>query len=409
MNKTNKQQVPKIRFEGFSDKWSDKVIGDIADIKRGASPRPISDPKWFNDNSAIGWVRISDVTRSFRVLEKTEQYLSDEGVKKSRLIKSGSIIMSICATIGKPVYTAFDVCIHDGFVVFDDLKIDADYTLYFLQTIQDKWYQYGQPGTQVNLNSDIVSNENIKYPSLEEQTQIGNFFQQLDQLIELQTRAVESAESYKKAMLQKMFPQKGETVPRVRFEGFSEDWSEKIIGDIANIKRGASPRPISDPKWFDDSSSIGWVRISDVTRSFRVLEETEQYLSELGIKKSRLIKSGSIIMSICATIGKPVYTAFDVCIHDGFVVFDDLKIDKDYMLYFLQTIQEKWYQYGQPGTQVNLNSDIVSQEKIVFPSLEEQTSIGNFFQKLDQNIATEKKKLEQYQTMKRAMLQRMFV
>lgn len=68
-----------------------------------------------------------------------------------------------------------------------------------------------------------------------------------------------------------------------------EDWEVKKIGKITNVLRGASPRPISDPKWFDEDSSVGWVRISDVSKSNKILLKTEQYLSKKGIQKSRLV------------------------------------------------------------------------------------------------------------------------
>src|SRR5690625_407137 len=93
--------------------WKIRKIKEISEVLRGASPRPISDPKWFSSESNIGWVRISDVTKSKKILGETEQYISKEGMSKSRLVKKDNIIMSIAATVGKPIYTVFDVCIND--------------------------------------------------------------------------------------------------------------------------------------------------------------------------------------------------------------------------------------------------------------------------------------------------------
>jgi type I restriction enzyme M protein len=189
---------------------------------------------------------------------------------------------------------------------------------------------------------------------------------------------------YKKSVMQKIFNQE------IRFKNDDgsnyTDWEFKEFGEISNIKRGASPRPISDKKWFDNNSTIGWVRISDVTKSNKYLEKTEQYLSEEGVKKSRLIEKGNLIMSICATIGKPIYTNFTVCIHDGFVVFDSLTENKEFVYYYLELIRDNWYRYGQPGSQVNLNSDIVSSESINLPCLEEQQKIANFLTEIDNKI-----------------------
>src|SRR5438874_10297149 len=100
-----------------------------------------------------------------------------------------------------------------------------------------------------------------------------------------------------------------------------EDWDAIPLSRTARrITRGASPRPIDSRVWFDNVSSIRWVRISDVTRSHRYLEETTQRLSAAGVRSSRLVRSGSLIMSICATVGRPIETRIASCIHDVFVV-----------------------------------------------------------------------------------------
>jgi type I restriction enzyme S subunit len=99
--------------------WKLTAIGDLARVRRGASPRPIADPRWFS-HEGPGWVRISDVTRSNGRLKETEQYLSPEGAARSVPVHPGQLIMSIAATIAEPVVLDIEACIHDGFVVIDD-------------------------------------------------------------------------------------------------------------------------------------------------------------------------------------------------------------------------------------------------------------------------------------------------
>ena len=113
--------------------------------------------------------------------------------------------MSICATIGKPIHIGFDVCIHDGFVVFENLKIDKEYLYYFLEQVQKRWYRYGQPGTQVNLNSGIVSRESIHVPTRSEQQKIANILSSVDRKIELISEQIENTREFKKGLLQQMF------------------------------------------------------------------------------------------------------------------------------------------------------------------------------------------------------------
>jgi len=122
-----------------------------------------------------------------------------------------------------------------------------------------------------------------------------------------------------------------------------------------------------------------------------------------------LVKKGNMIMSICATIGKPIYTNFDVCIHDGFVVFENLTLDKEFLYYYLDFIQLNWYKYGQPGIQVNLNSEIVNNESVVVPVIEEQIKIAEFLSKFDEKIKLENELLTQYENQKKYLLQNLFV
>src|SRR5690625_7084640 len=97
-------------------------------------------------------------------------------------------------------------------------------------------------------------------------------------------------------------------VPKRRFKGFEGEWEEVQFGSLAEIVRGASPRPIQDPKWFDESSDIGWLRISDVTVQDGRIHNIEQKLSLLGQKKTRVVKESHLLLSIAATVGKPVIT-----------------------------------------------------------------------------------------------------
>ena len=122
------------------------------------------------------------------------------------------------------------------------------------------------------------------------------------------------------------------------------DWEVTSISEISRIRRGASPRPINDSSFFSETGR-GWIRISDVTSTYKYLKKTSQYLSEKGVSKSVKVNPGDLIMSICATIGKPVIIDIEACIHDGFVLFSDLskKVDTEYLFYFLQRTENKFH------------------------------------------------------------------
>ena len=403
------KQIPIIRFSQFDNKWSSIAIGNLAQIKRGASPRPIQDPKWFDKNSDIGWLRISDVTEQNGRIKYLEQKISKLGQEKTRVLNTPHLLLSIAATVGKPVVNYVKTGVHDGFLIFENPKFDREFMFQWFDMFRPKWNKYGQPGSQVNLNSDIIRNHKMMIPSLAEQSAIGYLFRILDDLLTSYKDNLTNYQSLKATMLSKMFPKAGHTVPEIRLDGFEGEWVEKCIGELADIVRGASPRPIQDPKWFDSNSEIGWLRISDVTSQNGRIHSLEQKISKLGQEKTRVLTEPHLLLSIAATVGKPVVNYVKTGVHDGFLIFMRPKFDREFMFQWLEMFREKWNRYGQPGSQVNLNSDIVKNQKIFIPSIEEQCAIGSYFSKLDNLINSHQEKITLLETLKKKLLQDMFI
>lgn len=187
-----------------------------------------------------------------------------------------------------------------------------------------------------------------------------------------------------------------------------EDWEVKNIGSLASIQRGASPRPIDSPIWFERNSNVGWLRISDVSKTNKYLTTTSQNLSELGIANSRFVESGSLVMSICATVGKPIITRKDLCIHDGFVLFRGLDANQDYMYYVLQKLEPEWSNKGQTGSQMNLNTSLINSTAIGIPkSLDEQTAIANALTDTDNLIQSLEKLIAKKEAIKTGTMQQL--
>ncbi|WP_374855536.1 restriction endonuclease subunit S [Acinetobacter indicus] len=375
--------TPKLRFKEFDQIWDNLKYKDILTIKYG------KDHKLLNEG-------VIPVYGTGGIMRYVNQYLHD----------GESILIGRKGTIDQPKYVNEKFWTVDT-LFYTQIKDNCIPLFLYQHALQVNWLGLNEATGVPSLNTTSINNVDIALPPKAEQTKIASFLSTVDEKINQLTQKHQLLSQYKQGMMQKLFSQ------QIRFKAddgseFGE-WSNKTIGDVANIKRGASPRPINDKKWFDDSSKIGWVRISDVSKSTKYLLQTEQYLSALGIQKSRLVPKGNLIMSICATIGKPIYTGFDVCIHDGFVVFSELQAIHEYAYYYLEYIEKNWYQYGQPGTQVNLNSDIVSNEDFPFPCLEEQTKIANFLSAIDQKIEIAAQQIEQAKQWKKGLLQQMFV
>ena len=401
---------PKLRFKAFDGDWRSVSLLEISTlITKGTTP------KQFIDGN-INFLKIEAITQNGFELSKCQtisEEINNKELKRSILME-GDILFAIAgATIGKNAIVQKELLPANTNQALAIIRLKENYSKVFISKVlnsplMEKYIDINiSTGAQPNLNLQQIGSFSFTLPNLEEQTKIASFLSAVDEKISQLSQKLHLLGQYKQGMMQKLFSQ------QLRFKADDgnefREWSNKTIGDVANIKRGASPRPINDSKWFDDSSSIGWVRISDVSKSKKYLLQTEQYLSTLGIQKSRLVPKGNLIMSICATIGKPIYTGFDVCIHDGFVVFSELQAIHEYAYYYLEYIEKNWYQYGQAGTQVNLNSDIVSNEAFPFPCLEEQTKIANFLSAIDQKIDVVSEQLEQAKLWKKGLLQQMFV
>lgn len=384
---TKKKLIPALRFKEFEGEWSSKNIGSVLSIGSGRDYKHLSS----GDIPVYG---------TGGLMTKVNSFLYD----------GETVCIGRKGTIDKPMFFEGKLWTVDTlFYTHSFLNSTPKFIYNLFQKI--KWKEHNEASGVPSLSKTTIEKIKIFIPSLPEQQKIASFLSAVDSKIQQLTRKKELLEQYKKGVMQQLFSGK------LRFKIKNEvgelveppEWEEKRLGEVCDVKRGASPRPITNQKWFSDNSKIGWVRISDVTKSNKFLEKTEQYLSEEGVKKSRLVKKGNMIMSICATIGKPIYTSFDVCIHDGFVVFENLSLDKEYLFYYLDFIKLHWYDYGQPGTQVNLNSGIVSNEKVPVPIFQEQQKIASFLSSLDTQIEQVTKQIKFTQEFKKGLLQQMFV
>jgi len=184
--------------------WEVKKIKHLAQVKRGSSPRPIDDPRYFEEDGRYSWVRIADVSASGKYLERTTEKLSELGSSLSTKMSPGDLFLSIAGTVGKPVITKIECCIHDGFVWFDGLEINRDY-LYFLFLVGSCFQGLGKMGTQLNLNTDTVGDVQIPYPNKEEQAQIvlqiENILDKIDRLIVLEQQRANKLSEYRQSLI----------------------------------------------------------------------------------------------------------------------------------------------------------------------------------------------------------------
>ena len=406
-----KEKIPIVRFRDFSEPWIKKQLSEVAEFSkgRGYSKKDLQS----HGTPVILYGRL--YTNYESVISNVETYANLE--ENSVVSEGGEVIIPASGESADDISRAS--CVIDrGIILGGDLNIVRPHeylnSLFIAMTLsngsqQRELSKRAQGKSVVHLHNSDLKAIKLFYPSFEEQSAIGSLFRTLDDLLASYKDNLTNYQSLKATMLSKMFPKAGQTVPEIHLDRFEGEWEEKCIGEIADIVRGASPRPIQDPKWFDSNSEIGWLRISDVTSQNGRIHSLEQKISKLGQEKTRVLTEPHLLLSIAATVGKPVVNYVKTGVHDGFLIFMNPKFDREFMFQWLEMFREKWNRYGQPGSQVNLNSDIVKNQKILVPCMEEQQAIGAYFSNLDNLINSHQEKISQLETLKKKLLQDMFI
>ncbi len=384
-----KTMLPQLRFEGFSDEWVNKKVGDFGAVKM--CKRIFKDQT--SDKEKIPFYKIG----TFGGIP--DAYISEELYKeyleKYPYPEVGDILISAAGTIGRTViYNGEKAYYQDSNIVWLDHDKRSLSNAFFYQFLEvTNWNELEGSTIKRLYNSHLLGKE-INIPSLDEQTKIGELFQKLDRAIELQQQKVEQSERYKKAMLQKMFPQKGEKVPRVRFAGFSGEWEENRLKEVISSE-------------FKGKAQLSKLKNGDVEYlDAERLNGGMPYLSnaELDVDYKDILilwdgsKAGTVYKGFQGALGSTLKAYKIMKKHSSEFIYQSLK-------YRQAEIFEKYRTPNIP----HVIKDFTELFKIKLPSLEEQTQIGNFFEILDQQIEQQAQKLATYQQLKKAMLQRMFV
>nr|ASS85297.1 type I restriction-modification system specificity subunit S [Lactococcus lactis subsp. lactis bv. diacetylactis]AVR65366.1 type I restriction-modification system specificity subunit S [Lactococcus lactis subsp. lactis bv. diacetylactis] len=380
-----KKKVPELRFPGFTDDWEERKLGSLTTVVRGASPRPIQDPKWFDKESDIGWLRIADVTEQNGRIYHLEQHISKLGQEKTRVLTEPHLLLSIAATVGKPVVNYVKTGVHDGFLIFLNPTFEREFMFQWLEMFRPKWQKYGQPGSQVNLNSELVRNQEIVLPNYKEQQKIGSFFKQLDETIALHQRKLDLLKEQKKGYLQKMFPQNGAKVPELRFAGFADDWEERKFKDILKTHSFRS--------YLAGVSENG---------EYEVIQQGDKPI--VGYSDGEPFtdyKDITLFGDHTVSLYKPKSPFFVAT--DGVKILSADNFDGDYLYTTLERYKPEPQGYKRHFT-ILKNQDVWFTE-----NMEEQQKIGSFFKQLDDTIALHQRKLDLLKEQKKGFLQKMFV
>ena len=387
-------EKPKIRFEKFNKKWQKNKLDKVVDFfdnqripidsgERKAGPYPY-----------YGASGIIDYVDGF-IFNGEYVLLAEDGA--NIILRSSPI-----AYLSKGKFWLNN---HAHI-----MKMKTGSNEFLLQLLEKQNYEKYNTGTaQPKLNGEVVKNITLPFPSDEEQSAIGSLFSTLDNLLASYKDNLANYQSLKATMLSKMFPKAGKTVPEIRLDGFEGEWKEKKLGEIADIVGGGTPNTNVKEYW---NGEINWFSPTEVGDSI-YLDTSEKRISELGLQKSSakiLPANRTILFTSRAGIGSVGIITKDSTTNQG---FQSLVTKKGIDIYFLFSYSSKITRYALKhsagSTFLEISGKELGKMDIIIPTYDEQQTIGAYFSSLDNLINSHQEKISQLETLKKKLLQDMFI
>ena len=403
------KKSPQLRFEGFTDDWEERKLGDISykvkeKNKTGEftetltnsaeygiiNQRDFFDKDISNAKNLTGYYVVKN--DDFVYNPRISNFAPVGPIKRNKLGRTG--VMS-------PLYYVFRT--HD---------IDKNYFEKYFDTVY--WHRFmelnGDSGARADrfaIKDSVFVEMPIPYPTMDEQQKIGAFFKQLDGTIALHQRKLDLLKEQKKGYLQKMFPKNGAKVPELRFEGFAEDWEERKLRDLLN-KNSEKNKNLSVINVESVSNKTGFTKQTDQFEDYSVASAdlSNYYVireKQFAYNPSR-INVGSIAYKDLGdeiSVVSPLYVSFSTkkVLNDGFL----------WNWFKTASFDAQRQRLSEGGVRDTLSFNQLSEMNTMFPTYPEQEKIGSFFQQLDETIALHQRKLDLLKEQKKGFLQKMFV
>ncbi|MBI6549768.1 restriction endonuclease subunit S [Xenorhabdus lircayensis] len=406
---------PALRFNGFEGDWDSYKLIEIGDFKNGMN--------FGKDALGHGYpfVNLQDVFGK-NVVDGKYLGLAKSSVnqRKEYSLKKGDILFIRSSVkpegVGEAALVSNDLenTTYSGFMIRfrPQVKMSGNFNRFVFSTrrIREQILMGATSSANTNINQNALGNIQGYFPKFVEQTQIGNFFQNIDQQLKLHQSKYTKLQQLKKAMLGKMFPKAGAKVPEVRFAGFSGDWEKKVLGiDIADIIGGGTPNTMDDRYWDGD---IDWYSPTEIGDSPFAFDSVKK-ITQLGLSNSsakKLPAERTILFTSRAGIGDMAILKKEATTNQG---FQSLVLKEGFDTYFIYSmghlIKEYAMRNASGSTFLEISGKLLRNMKVKVPTKHEQTKIGNYFHNLDRLIALQQQHINKLKNIKQACLEKMFV
>ncbi|MGH2109779.1 restriction endonuclease subunit S [Aerococcus urinaeequi] len=403
------QKVPILRFKRFTDDWEQRKLINVVD-------------RVTRRNTNLQSKTPLTISAQFGLVDQITYFskqVASKNMENYFLLYNGDFAYNKSYSKGYPFGAIKRLDSYDSgalstlYIVFRPTIVDSNFLVHYFETT--KWYaeiiKISAEGARnhglLNITPSDFFDIKLFIPSKSvEQEKIGTLINYVENTIRLHQRKLNQLIQLKEALLQKMFPGKGETVPKLRFAGFEGDWEERKLKNIGLIQTGNTP-PTKNKDNYSDTGML-WVTPTDI--NYLIISDSKKKLSNIGIEKARIAKKGSILVTCIASIGKNALAMTDVGFNQQ---INSLTPKRGYDSYFLLTQSKIWSEKmknnAASGTMQIVNKTDFSNIISSFPTSEEQQKIGSFFKHLDNTISGHQRKLDQLQNMKQVLLQNMFI
>ena len=357
----------------------------------------------YYSEDGIPWVTPTDINE--QTICDTPRKLSEEGAKVGRVVPANTILCTCIASIGKNTLLTVKGSFNQQ---INSLTPNEDNDAYFLLTESENWSdkmkRMAASGTMQIVNKTEFSELLTMVPKLEEQKKIGTYFRNLDNLITLQQRKCDKLVNVKKSMLEKMFPREGAKVPEIRFEGFTDDWEQRKLGECFTERKESMP----EGELISVTIGEGIKKFSELGRHDNSNDDKSKYkkvcVGDIAYNSMRMWQ-GASGYSPYEGIVSPAYTVLSP--------ITDVVDSKCISYLFKRSDMTHVFQMNSQGITSdnwNLKYPALSEiEIMVSPYLAEQHKIAAYLSRIDNLITLQQRKLEKLKNIKKSMLEKMFV
>ncbi|WP_375319695.1 restriction endonuclease subunit S [Enterococcus faecium] len=402
---------PEIRFPGFTDDWEQRKLGEVADIIGGGTPNT-NNPEYWNGD--IDWYAPAEIGKQIYV-KNSQKKISQLGLQKSsaKILPIGTVLFTSRAGIGNTAILAKEGTTNQGFqsIVPHENKLDS----YFIFSRTHELKRYGEVtgagSTFAEVSGKQMAKMPILIPYIDEQQKIGIFFKKLDDTITLHQRKLDLLKETKKGFLQKMFPKNGAKVPEVRFPGFTEDWEERKLSELAEVKTGF---PFKNDDFIDGGDYLVITNGNIQNNSALVDGNIGNRISAVSdeIKDKYLLNYGDILVTMDGTVGRTAKVFEKNQILAQRVGRLVANTTPEFLYQWLNT--GKFFgdmtKVSHGGTIKHISLSEISDFNAFVPVNEdERVKIGSLLLNIDKTITLHQRKLDLLKETKKGFLQKMFV